>query len=171
MACYIAFLRGISPVNAKGAQLIHAFEEASFTEVKTVLSSGNVVFTSSPQPEAKLAQQTEETLFAYLGRRFLTIVLPLSILGDLVEADPYTTFELPVNAKRIVTFLSEPQPAKLSLPIEVGDERMLTIYGNAVLSIYLPRPRNSMVMTRIEKIFGSKVTTRTWETVKKCVIA
>ena len=39
-----AFLRGISPMNAKIPRLSRAFEVARFTSVVTVLSSGNVVF-------------------------------------------------------------------------------------------------------------------------------
>lgn len=44
MRRYAAFLRGVSPMNAKMPALKRAFEAAGFTEVKTVLSSGNVVF-------------------------------------------------------------------------------------------------------------------------------
>lgn len=44
MPRYAAFLRGVSPMNAKMPELKKAFEAAGFLEVKTVLSSGNVVF-------------------------------------------------------------------------------------------------------------------------------
>ena len=51
MPRYVAFLRGVSPMNAKMAELKRCFEHAGFEEVKTVLSSGNVVFTARPQPK------------------------------------------------------------------------------------------------------------------------
>ena len=41
---YAAFLRGVSPMNAKMPELKRAFEAAGFGDVKTLLSSGNVVF-------------------------------------------------------------------------------------------------------------------------------
>jgi uncharacterized protein (DUF1697 family) len=44
MPRYVAFLRGVSPMNAKMAELKRCFEGAGYTDVKTVLSSGNVVF-------------------------------------------------------------------------------------------------------------------------------
>jgi len=41
---YAAFLRGVMPTNRKMPELKRCFEVAGFTEVKTVLASGNVVF-------------------------------------------------------------------------------------------------------------------------------
>ena len=43
MARYAAFLRGVMPTNCKMPQLKAAFEAAGFTDVKTLLGSGNVV--------------------------------------------------------------------------------------------------------------------------------
>ena len=46
MPRYVALLRGISPMNAKMPELKRCFEDAGFGNVKTLLSSGNVVFDS-----------------------------------------------------------------------------------------------------------------------------
>jgi len=46
MPRYVAFLRGVSPMNLKMADLKACFEKMGFTDVRTVLSSGNVVFTA-----------------------------------------------------------------------------------------------------------------------------
>jgi uncharacterized protein (DUF1697 family) len=43
---YAAFLRAVSPMNAKMSELARAFEAAGFAEVSTVASSGNVVFSA-----------------------------------------------------------------------------------------------------------------------------
>ncbi|MBX6764244.1 MAG: DUF1697 domain-containing protein [Rubrobacteraceae bacterium] len=51
MPRYVAFLRGVSPMNARMADLKSCFEKLGFRDVKTVLSSGNVVFTGSSQSE------------------------------------------------------------------------------------------------------------------------
>jgi len=171
MPRYVAFLRGVSPMNAKMADLKRSFEGAGFTDVKTVLSSGNVAFSTHAKSETGLARQAEAAMAKHLGRTFYTIVRPASVLGDLVEADPFAAFDLPANAKRIVTFLGEPHTAKLSLPIETEGARILAMNGREVFSAYVQNPRGPVFMTLIEKIFGSTVTTRTWETVKKCAIA
>jgi uncharacterized protein (DUF1697 family) len=62
MPRYAAFLRGVSPMNAKMPQLKAAFEAAGFTDVKTVLSSGNVVFTATRSTPATLERKAESGL-------------------------------------------------------------------------------------------------------------
>lgn len=46
MPRYIAFLRGVSPMNARMPELKRCFEEAGFSDVRTILASGNVAFGS-----------------------------------------------------------------------------------------------------------------------------
>ncbi len=171
MPRYVAFLRGVSPMNAKMAELKRAFEDAGFTDVRTVLSSGNVVFNARTKSEIAIARQAEAAMAKHLGRTFYTIVRLASILRDLIDADPYAAFDLPADAKRVVTFLREPHEARLSLPIEIDGVRILAMTGREVLSAYVPNPRGPIFMTLIEKTFGMNVTTRTWDTVKRCAIA
>ncbi len=168
MPRYVAFLRGVSPLNAKNSQLKQAFEGAGFTDVKTVLSSGNVAFSADSGPEKKLARRAEEAMTKYLARTFYTIVRPSTHLLKLIETNPITAFSLPPNAKLIFTFLGEQYTSSLSLPIEISDGWILAVLGGDVLSAYIPSPRGSPIMRMIEKIFGSNVTTRTWDTVKRC---
>src|SRR5882724_13283503 len=105
MPRYAAFLRGVSPMNAKMPDLKKAFETAGFGDVKTLLSSGNVVFTAPSASEATLQRKAEAAMTKRLGRTFLTIIRPVDVLRELLASDPYTKFDLPPAAKRIVTFL------------------------------------------------------------------
>ncbi len=168
MPRYVAFLRGVTPMNAKMAELKGCFEAAGFTDVKTVLASGNVVFGSRAKAEKTLAHEIEAAMKKDLGRTFYTIVRPASVLRELLEADPYAAFRLPANAKRVVTFLGEPDEIKRSLPIEADGVRILATNGREVFTIYVPTPKGPVFMTMIGKTFGENVTTRTWETVRKC---
>lgn len=168
MPRYVAFLRGVSPMNAKMADLKRCFERAGFTDIKTVLSSGNVAFDARAASETALERKAETTMAKQLGRTFYTIVRPANVLRDLIEVDPYAAFRLPATAKRVVTFLREPHAVRLSLPIEVDGARILTINGREIFTAYVPNPRGPVFMTLIEKTFGTNVTTRTWDTVKKC---
>ena len=43
--------------------------------------------------------------------------------------------------------------------------------GSEVYTAYVPSPRGAVFMTLIEKTFGKDLTTRTWDTVKKCAAA
>lgn len=168
MPRYVAFLRGVSPTNAKMPELKRAFEAAGFTDVKTVLSSGNVVFNARSASETALARKAEAAMATRLDSTFLTIVRPVDALRQLLAADPFAAFRLPSNAKRVVTFLREPHRAVLSLPIELHGAQILAMKQREIFTVYVPGPRGAVFMTLIEKTFGTNVTTRTWETIKKC---
>lgn len=171
MPRYVAFLRGVSPMNAKMAELRRCFEDAGYTDVKTVLSSGNVVFDARAKLEIALVREAEAAMTKQLGRTFYTIMRPVNALRDLVEADPYAPFRVSAKAKRVVTFLREPLKTKLSLPFEIDGVRILATTGREIFTAYIPNPRGPVFMTLIEKTFGTNVTTRTWDTVKKCAVA
>jgi uncharacterized protein (DUF1697 family) len=171
MPRYIAFLRGVSPMNAKMPELKRCFEAAGFTDVKTILSSGNVAFTAAAKSETALARAAEAAMAKRLGESFRTIVRSTRHLGDLLEADPFAVHRLPAKAKRIVTFLDKPAKVKLSLPFEADGARIVAMKGREVFTAYVPSPRGALFMRLIEKTFGKSVTTRTWDTVKKCATA
>lgn len=171
MPRYVAFLRGVSPMNAKMPEVKRAFEGAGFSNVKTVLSSGNVVFDSPGRSETALAGRAEKAMQEHLDRTFLTIVRSTQALRELIDADPYSAFRLPPKSKHVVTFLREAPTAKLSLPIKSGDARILAIRGAEVLTSYVPHPGSPEFMRLIEKTFGTEITTRTLDTVKKCAAA
>ena len=167
MSRYAAFLRGVSPMNAKMPDLKQAFEAAGFTDVRTLLSSGNLVFTARSASETALQRRAEAAMTKRLDRTFLTIIRPIDALREMLVSDPYQAFRLPPGAKRIVTFLRERPASKLTLPAEVDGARILAVSGRNIFSAYVPSPKGPVFMTLIEKTFGSELTTRTWETVTK----
>jgi uncharacterized protein (DUF1697 family) len=168
---YVAFLRGVSPSNAKMPDLKRAFEAAGFTDVKTLLSSGNVVFTSRASSEAALERKAEAAMAKALGHAFGTIVRSTDVLREMLDSDPYAQFRLPADAKRVVTFLRNAPALTVKLPIELDGARILAVRGHAAFSAYVPSPRGPVFMTLIEKTFGKDVTTRTWDTVRRCAAA
>jgi uncharacterized protein (DUF1697 family) len=105
MARYVAFLRAVSPMNARMAELKRCFEAAGFTDVKTVLASGNVVFNARAAGEAALERKAEAAMAKRLGKAFFTIVRSSGALQKQLDADPFSRFRLPKNPKRVVTFL------------------------------------------------------------------
>jgi|SRR5579884_731386 len=167
MPRYAAVLRGVMPTNAKMPELKRAFERAGYTDVKTVLGSGNVVFTTRSTNLVRIGEACEAAMFKQMGRTFPTIVREMDALRELVESDPFARFTLPSNAKRVVTFLREPQARQVSLPIELDGASILAVRGSEVLSAYTPTPKGPVFMALIEKTFGKDVTTRTWETIGK----
>ncbi|HEX3140613.1 MAG TPA: DUF1697 domain-containing protein [Rhizobacter sp.] len=171
MTRYVAFLRGVSPMNCKMPELKRCFEAAGFTDVKTLLSSGNVAFTARPAIVPLLEKQVEEAMKAHLGRVFQTIVRPAPFLQSLVASQPFAAFQLPANAKHIVTFLRRPHEAQVVLPIERDDASILKLESTEVFSAYVPNEKGPVFMVLLERTFGAEITTRTLETVRKCSVA
>lgn len=171
MPRYVALLRGVSPMNAKMADLRSCFEMMGFTEVKTVLSSGNVIFAGASKSESNLRKVIESGMTKCLPQSFPVIVRKRDHLIALLKADPYSDFRLSPKAKRVVTFLSQPNQGSMSLPIELDGAQILLVRGSEVFSAYVPKERGPVFMKLIEKTFGKNVTTRTWDTVKKCAAA
>jgi len=164
---YAAFLRGVTPMNAKMPELKKAFERAGFSDVRTLLSSGNVVFSAPAGGARSLERRVEAALEDRFGQAFLTLVRPLDDLRALLARDPFRPFRLPREAKRVVTFLREKPRRGIALPIELHGARILRLEGREAFSAYVPGPRGPVFMTLIEKTFGTEVTTRTWDTVRK----
>lgn len=167
MPRYVALLRGVMPTNCKMSELKKAFESAGFTDVKTVLGSGNVVFEARAASETALERKAEAAMKKHLGRAFPTLVRSVDDLRALLERDPYASFRLQPDAKRVVTFLRAKPAVKPKLPVELSNARILAFDGREAFTAYRPDPKGPVFMQLIEKTFGKDVTTRTWETVKK----
>ncbi len=171
MPRYVAFLRGVSPVNARMPELKRCFESAGFQDVCTMLSSGNVAFSSRASKEASLARKAENAMQASLGRTFSTIVKSTVFLQQLIDADLHATFQLPKDAKRVITFLRSPPRATVALPVEKDGASILSRVGTKVFSVYVPGPKGPVFMALLERTFGSEITTRTLGTIIKCARA
>lgn len=166
-----ALLRGVSPMNAKMPELRRSLEAAGFSDVVTVLASGNVVFAAPKKKPDVLAREVEAAMERGMGRSFPVIIRTIDELRAIIDSDPYAAFRLPPGSKRVVTFLRKPPPGKVTLPDEIEGARILCVKGGEAFSVYRPGPRGAVFMTVIEKTFGKEVTTRTWDTVQKIIRA
>jgi uncharacterized protein (DUF1697 family) len=171
MERYVAFLRGVSPMNCRMPELKRSFEAAGFENVRTLLSSGNVAFSARPDIVPILEEAAEAAMEKHLGRAFRTIVRPSSFLQSLVERAPFAEFDHLPHAKPVVTFLRNPFEKTLVLPIEQAQAAILKLDRTEVFSVYVPNEKGPVFMTLLEKTFGKEITTRTLETVRKCAVA
>jgi uncharacterized protein (DUF1697 family) len=168
MPSYVAFLRGVSPSNLKMSDLKSCLESAGLSNVRTILSSGNAAFQSPSRSPAAVERQIETAMTKQLGRTFYTIVRSRDALEEMIDADPFAGFKFPPTAKRVVTFARKLPAPTHSLPVERDGAVILAAGECEAFSAYVPGPRGPVFMELIKAIFGSDVTTRTWETVRKC---
>ena len=173
MPRYAALLRGVSPMNCRMPELKRSLEDAGFDDVKTLLSSGNVVF-STPRAAsaAALQKRVEKAMRDGAGYAFATVVRSTAHLRRVLAADPFAAFELPPGSKRVITFLREPGAVgEVELPVSFHDARILARLDGEVLCSYVPNEKGPLFMQLLEKTFGKAITTRTWDTVAKCAQA
>ena len=168
---YVAFLRGVTPQNASMADIKRCFESAGFGEVRTVLASGNVVFSARLTSLPEIQDLAEHAMAIGMGRTFGTVVRSAQSVRALLSADPFSEFSVPQEAKRVVTFLRDAKRAGPELPIERDGVQILKRLGNDVLTVYVPHPKGPVFMGMLEKAFGKDITTRTLDTVRKCLAA
>ena len=107
---HAALIRGINVGKAKRvsmAELRAAVERLGFTDVKTLLNSGNVVFTAARGTPAQAAARIEKALAADLGVTARVTVLTAPELADAVTANPL--LKVADNHSRLlVAVLSDP---------------------------------------------------------------
>ena len=167
MPRYAAFLRGVMPTNCRMPELKKAFETAGFTDVATVLGSGNVVFDARAASNGALEKKAEAAMQKTLGRVFTAFVRPIAELEKMLASDPYRGVRLDGKAKRIVTFVRKAPARKLELPIEQDLAIIARMEDGAVFSAYWPNPKGPLFMALIRKTFGEEQTTRTLDTIAK----
>ncbi len=154
-------------------ELQRSLEAAGFTNVKTLLSSGNVAFDAPRAASAAtLRRRVETAMQRGMGKHFETHVRSSQHLQQLIAADPFTAFQLRAGSKRVVTFLREPLKASpIELPHMHGEACIWGLDGAEVFCSYVPEAKGPVFMQLLEKTFGKDITTRTWDTVAKCAKA
>ena len=88
---YAAFLRGIN-ISGKNkvpmAELKESFEQQGFSEVKTYLNSGNVMFSSEELDEARLTDQIVTMLRGQFGFDIPVFIISQEALTDILHHAP-----------------------------------------------------------------------------------
>lgn len=91
MTRYVAFLRGIN-VGGKNiikmADLCNAVEQAGFSEVRTFIQSGNLLFNSNETSAARLAEKVEAVINATFGLVVPTVVFSAQDWRAVMEKIP-----------------------------------------------------------------------------------
>ncbi|OBH56104.1 DUF1697 domain-containing protein [Mycobacterium sp. E2479] len=170
MAKYVAFLRGVNVggVNLKMAEVATALTEAGFTEVRTVLATGNVLLESTAGV-ASVRKTAEATLRARFGYDAWVLAYDLGTVRAVVDAYP---FERELDGyQSYVTFVADPPVLDELAALGKGagcDEKIRR--GDGVL--YWQVPKGSTLDSSIGKTMGkprykSSTTTRNLRTLEK----
>jgi uncharacterized protein (DUF1697 family) len=170
MTKYAAFLRGVNVggVNLKMAEVAAALTDAGFTEVRTVLASGNVVLESSAGVAA-VRRKAEAALRERFGYDAWVLAYDIGTVREVVDAYP---FERDADGYQShVTFVADKAVLDelAALGQEAGpDERISR--GDGV--VYWQVPKGGTLDSTIGKTMGkarykSSTTTRNLRTLDK----
>lgn len=130
------------------------FEQLGFTSVKTVISSGNVIFESPSKNVEELETLIEKELPKKLGFTSTAIIRSKEKLEQMVDKDPFDGKEHSREVYLTVTFLKEAEKKAKS--------------ESEIFHVWTPESlKNARFMVELEKKFGKHITTRTWKTVER----
>lgn len=109
MARYIALLRGVNVggITVRSAELREVFEELGFEEVRTVLASGNVVFSTDETDAAKLKGRIERALTERFGYEAWIVLITRDELERAIDGFPFDAED--ARRQPWVIFSSEPR--------------------------------------------------------------
>ena len=172
---WVALLRGINVGGhrmIKKDELQQIFEGCGFSDVRTVLASGNVVFSSERNDEAELQGTIETALEDCLGYRVDVMIRTIAYLNELVEMDPFARAANWDEVKLYVTFLTHRPEDVPVLPVDLGDQDALALGLNDREFFAVSRKgrdgRYGDFAPFMLKAFGKQpITTRNWRTVVK----
>jgi uncharacterized protein (DUF1697 family) len=170
MTRYVAFLRGVNVggVNLKMADVAKAFEQAGFTNVRTILASGNVLLESRSGVDA-VRKKAETALREAFGYDAWVLAYPMDAIATISKNFP---FEREVEGHHsYVTFVTDEKALDelAALGTQAGPDEKIK-RGKGV--IYWQVPKTGTLDTTIGKTMGKKrykssTTTRNLRTVDK----
>ncbi|MGH9788725.1 MAG: DUF1697 domain-containing protein [Candidatus Acidiferrales bacterium] len=170
---YAAFLRGINVGGHKVMQMVplgRAFESLGFKKVRTLLASGNVLFSAPATNRGQLVARIEAGLKETFGGEISVILRNLDELQALADLHPFQRIRVTPRTRLFVTFLPEKPRTRLKIPYLSPDKsfRILLLTRGEVCSVLTLGPqwsRNLRQMNVLEREFGKRITTRSWNTV------
>ena len=168
---YVALLRGVNVggnTKVNMAELRAACERLGFTNAKTYINSGNVIFDSAGSDANKIASQIHDVIINDFSLDVSVMVRSMEELQQVVANNPFDgQFE---NHKDMhVFFLADELPnEKLDLLLaQNSDEQLIAVDGRTVYCLL----RISVVDSTLGKGFLDRklkvpATARNWRTVK-----
>lgn len=167
---HIAFFRGINVGKAKRiamADLRALFESEGFTDVKTILNSGNVVFTISGAARG-IDQRIQESVERELGVASTTLVLSAKHLRIVLDENPLEGIATD-DSRLLVALFPRPAQRKLLVELESGTwSPGAFALGSRAAYVWCPDGvLKSELSTRVQKLLKNEVTARNWRTLQR----
>jgi uncharacterized protein (DUF1697 family) len=170
MARYVALLRGINVGRHKRmpmADLRELLSGLGYSDVKTLLQSGNAVFTSPARSAAGVERAIEKAIADRFGFDVRVLVRTKEEVGAAVAGNP---LPVPDGSRFLVSFLDRNPPASRLQQIDAAQvEPEQFAVGTKVLYIWCARGfmDSKLLPLLSDERLGVVATARNWNTVTK----
>jgi uncharacterized protein (DUF1697 family) len=172
---FAAFLRAINVGGhvVKMERLRDLFAELGFDDVRTVIASGNVLFSTSQRSPSRIERALEEALREALGYEVATFLRTRAELEAILAFDPIPLLPPPPKADGMlsVAFLKAPPPASAASLLDALRSPVDDFHVRGREAWWLRRTRDarSLVLgSKLEKALGA-ATVRNVSTVARIV--
>jgi uncharacterized protein (DUF1697 family) len=173
---YVALIRGINVGRAKRvamADLRTLLSRLGYTDVRTILNSGNVVLTApKPQPPVNIGKQIEQAMSEQLGVSGRVTVLTAAEFAGVVEENALVGVAKD-PARLLVAFCSD--RSRLKQLEEIGRQEWAPeAFAAGSLAAYLWCAEGILESRLLEVVgpaLGDSTTTRNWATVGRVLAA
>lgn len=168
---YIALLRGINVGRAKRvamADLRKLIGDLGYRDVRSVLNSGNVVFSAAGLAPQQAASSIEEMLVLKLGVVARVLVLESDELAEIVANNPLVP--IATDQSRLLTFiLADPAMRELVAPLCEQDWGAGALaLGQRAAYVWCPEGvLESAAAAALGRQLGDATTSRNWATLCK----
>lgn len=175
MKKHIALLRGINVGGHKKIKMVDLrslVETEGFTEVRTYIQSGNIVFSSSLESSTKMAETIESLIEKKYGFKVPTLVINHAYLTSVLEQNPYAKDESKEEKKMYFGFLfTNPAPENIAqLNTYDFPNESIIIKNNIAYAYYGNGAANSKFTGNfIENKLKVTTSSRNLNTVKKLI--
>jgi len=170
MARYVALLRGINVGRAKRigmADLRELLAGLGYTDVATLLQSGNAVFTATGRSNGSIEQAIERAIAGRYGFDVRVLVRTREEFAAAVEANP---LPVPDGSRFLVSFLDrDPHAARVRDLAPAGFEPERFAFGSKVLYLWCANgiTGSALLAAVSDQRLGVVATARNWNTITK----
>jgi uncharacterized protein (DUF1697 family) len=163
MATYVSLIRGIGPGDPKKSNesLRAVHTELGFTDVRSVISSGNVVFQSDETDTAVLSERITAAWPELRGFAALTIVRSADQIAHLLDQQPFGSVQHEKAAYQLVTFFAQPLTELPDIPANPAVTVIGIVDGALCTQHDTTAVKGPDVMAWLDRTYKKQTTSRT----------
>lgn len=175
MTRYAAFLRGVNlgKRTVKSADLRAALEGMGYSDVRTLIASGNVLFETAARDRVKLRATLETGLEKAFGFKIGVVLRSIDEIKAMIASAPFAAVDPEADATFHALMFAEPMDARIDIEPVPGDYEAARVDDDTIYIIAYKKPDgtylgNSALADVLKPIDKAHLTTmRNWNTIEK----